>query len=49
MKTFYNVDCENGLDIVAMKKYAQERYDKVKEKQGEILVSGSDDLTLYMW
>jgi len=32
-----------------MKKYAIERYEKVKEDKGERLVSGSDDFTLIMW
>lgn len=32
-----------------MQKYAQERYDKARDVNGEILVSGSDDLTMFMW
>ncbi|PON97901.1 Guanine nucleotide-binding protein, beta subunit [Trema orientale] len=34
---------------VDMKKVALERYNKVKGKGPEILVSGSDDLTMFMW
>jgi len=36
-------------DDDARKKYAQERYDKARDPKGEILVSGSDDLTMFMW
>ena len=32
-----------------MKAYALERYNKVKDKEGERLVSGSDDNTMIMW
>jgi ribosome assembly protein 4 len=32
-----------------MKKYALERYNKALDARGEILVSGSDDFTMYMW
>lgn len=32
-----------------MQKYAIERYEKTKDLQGERLVSGSDDLTMFMW
>lgn len=32
-----------------MQKYAQERYNKARDISGEILVSGSDDLTMFMW
>jgi ribosome assembly protein 4 len=46
-KQFPEVDPEERL--VSMKKYAQERYDKAKDIKGEILVSGSDDLTMFMW
>lgn len=36
-------------DFTQMQAYAQERYNKACDKQGEILVSGSDDLTMIMW
>jgi len=32
-----------------MQKYAIERYEKIKDPSGERLVSGSDDLTMFMW
>jgi ribosome assembly protein 4 len=32
-----------------MQKYAIERYEKVKDPKGERLVSGSDDLTMFLW
>jgi hypothetical protein len=32
-----------------MQKYAQERYNKARDAGGEILVSGSDDLSMFMW
>lgn len=32
-----------------MQKYARERYDKVRDPNGERLVSGSDDNTMIMW
>jgi ribosome assembly protein 4 len=32
-----------------MQKYAIERYEKVKDPSGERLVSGSDDLTMFLW
>jgi hypothetical protein len=32
-----------------MQKYALDRYQKAKDSKGEILVSGSDDLTMFMW
>lgn len=32
-----------------MHRYAVERYEKVKDPQGERLVSGSDDLTMFLW
>jgi hypothetical protein len=32
-----------------MKKYALERYQKAKDPDGERLISGSDDLTMFMW
>lgn len=32
-----------------MQKYAIERYEKVKDPNGERLVSGSDDLTMFLW
>lgn len=31
------------------KKYALERYEKARDPKGEILVSGSDDITMFMW
>jgi len=36
-------------DEKKMKEYALERYNKAKDSRGEILVSGSDDNTLFMW
>lgn len=30
-------------------KYAIERYERVKDPQGERLVTGSDDLTMFLW
>eukprot|EP00347_Sterkiella_histriomuscorum_P017718 403348260 len=36
-------------DNKQMQKYAIERYEKIKDPQGERLVSGSDDLTMFMW
>lgn len=35
--------------MAQMKAYAQERYTKALDARGEILVSGSDDFTMYMW
>ena len=32
-----------------MQKYAIERYEKIKDPNGEKLVSGSDDFTMIMW
>lgn len=32
-----------------MQAYALERYNKARDTHGEILVSGSDDLTMFMW
>ena len=32
-----------------MQRYAIERYEKVKDPRGERLVSGSDDLTMFLW
>lgn len=32
-----------------MRQYAIERYEKVKDAEGERLVSGSDDFTMIMW
>jgi len=32
-----------------MQEYALERYNKAKDERGEILVSGSDDFTMFMW
>lgn len=32
-----------------MQKYAIERYEKVKDPKGERLVTGSDDLTMFLW
>jgi ribosome assembly protein 4 len=32
-----------------MQKYAIERYEKIKDPNGERLVSGSDDFTMFMW
>lgn len=32
-----------------MQKYAIERYEKIKDPNGERLVSGSDDLSMFMW
>ena len=36
-------------DAKEMQKYAIERYEKVKDPKGERLVSGSDDLTMFLW
>jgi len=36
-------------DELEAKAYAQQRYDKARDPKGEILISGSDDLSLYMW
>lgn len=36
-------------DSKKMQKYAIERYEKIKDPMGEKLVSGSDDLTMFMW
>ncbi len=36
-------------DSKQMQKYAIERYEKMKDAKGERLVSGSDDLTMFMW
>jgi ribosome assembly protein 4 len=41
------VDEEERLK--AMKAYSVERYEKARDPKGEILVSGSDDLTMFMW
>jgi ribosome assembly protein 4 len=38
----------NG-DMKAMQAYALERYNKARDSSGEILISGSDDLTMFMW
>lgn len=32
-----------------MQDYAIERYNKVKDEKGEMLVSGSDDFTMFLW
>jgi len=32
-----------------MRDYALERYQKSRDDNGEVLVSGSDDLTMFMW
>ena len=32
-----------------MQDYALERYNKARDERGEILVSGSDDFTMFMW
>jgi hypothetical protein len=32
-----------------MQEYAVERYEKARDPKGEMLVSGSDDLTMFMW
>ena len=40
---------KNFDDSDSMKKYAIERYQAAKDPNGEMLVSGSDDLTMYMW
>lgn len=32
-----------------MREYALERYQKSKDVNGEVLVSGSDDFTMFMW
>lgn len=36
-------------DAAEMKKYALTRYEAARDPKGEILVSGSDDLTMFMW
>lgn len=36
-------------DKEKMKAYAIERYEKIKDPNGERLVSGSDDNTMIMW
>ena len=35
--------------MAKMKQYALERYQKAYGDKGEVLVSGSDDFTMYMW
>ena len=32
-----------------MQEYSVERYEAAKDPKGEMLVSGSDDLTMFMW
>ena len=43
----FDANTDEGLK--EMKKYANERYRKALDARGEILVSGSDDFTMYMW
>ena len=43
----FDADSDEGQ--AQMKKYALERYNKALDQRGEILVSGSDDFTMYMW
>lgn len=42
-------DATNDQGLAEMKTYAQERYNKALDARGEILVTGSDDFTMFMW
>lgn len=42
-------DASTDEGKAAMKAYAVERYNKALDARGEILVSGSDDFTMFMW
>ena len=46
-KKVFDPDTDSGQQ--EMKAYALERYKKSLDARGEILVSGSDDFTMYMW
>jgi len=35
--------------VKEMQDYALERYNKALDERGEVLVSGSDDFTMYLW
>ena len=45
----YDQTKKEFADHKEMHKYAIERYEKVKDPLGERLVSGSDDLTMFLW